>query len=165
MKKIALILLLTAGFSLAEASDEPPAPLPLVVAESEAFEIVGRIDDGQLVLYVDRAPSNEPVLAASLEVDAGGRSVAAAFDAASATYRISDAAWLQALAAPGRYPLAFTLIAGDDSDLLSGELVVETAAAAALPVVSRAWLLLPLLLALLAAGLFWRRRQMKGGAA
>ena len=165
MKKIALILLWTAGFSLAEASSEPAAPLPLVVAESEAFEIVGRIDDGQLVLYVDRTPSNEPVLAASLEVEAGGRSVAAVFDAASATYRISDAAWLQALAAPGHYPLAFTLIAGDDSDLLAGELAVEAAPTSALPVAGRAWLLLPVLLTLLAAGLFWRRRQMKGGVA
>ena len=56
-------------------------PLPVVVAESEAFEIVGRLDENSLLLHVDRAPTNAPVLNATLAVEAGGKEVAAVFDA------------------------------------------------------------------------------------
>ena len=46
------------------------APMPVAVAESEAFEAVGRLSDEGLVWFIDRADSNAPVLDARLEVEA-----------------------------------------------------------------------------------------------
>ena len=145
-------------------------PLPVVVAESEAFEIVGRLDENSLLLHVDRTPTNAPVLNATLAVEAGGKEVAAVFDAAAGAYRIADAAWLQPLRADGEHGLAFTLLVGDEADLLAGDLVVENHDHGAEPA---PWRLSPLAggallggLGLLAAGFGWRRLvQRRGGAA
>lgn len=106
-------------------------PLPVVTAESEAFEVVGRLEAEGLILHVDRAPSNEPVLAATLEIEADGRSTTAVFRPASGDYLIADATWLEPLRQAGEHALALTLIAGEDSDLLSGELIVAEAPAVA----------------------------------
>lgn len=148
---------------------ETLVPLPVVVAASEAFEIVGRLDENSLLLHVDRAPSNAPVLNATLAVEAGGKEIAAAFDAAAGAYRIADAAWLQPLRAAGKHGLAFTLLVGDEADLLAGDLVVEAAAPAA---AQTPWRLPPLAgaallsgLSLLAGGFGWRRWKQRRGAA
>ena len=122
---------LLASLSLFAVAAEAPVPLPVVVAESEAFEVVGRLAEEGLVLHVDRAPGNEPVLAATLEIESGGRSVTAAFRPASGDYLVADAGWLQPLREPGEHPLVLTLLAGDDSDLLSGDLIVSAALPAA----------------------------------
>jgi hypothetical protein len=145
-------------------------PLPVVVAESEAFEIVGRLDENSLVLHVDRAPTNAPVLGATLSVETGGKEIAAPFQAASGDYRIEDVAWLQPLRATGEHGLSFTLLVGDEADLLAGDLIVEAEASAD---TEAGWTLSPLLGgALLAgfglAGAFWgwrRQQSRRGGAA
>lgn len=149
---------------------ENRVPLPVIVAESEAFEIVGRLDENSLLLHVDRAPTNAPVLNATLLVEAGGKEIAAAFDAAAGAYRIADAAWLQPLRAAGGHSLSFTLVAGDEADLLAGELLVDGAAQMD---GQTPWLLSPLAsgallggFGLLVAGFGWRRfKQRRGGAA
>ena len=83
---------------------------------------------------VDRYEANEPVMGAKLEVDSGTIQAVAAFRAEQGDYAVTDAALLEALAAPGEHGLVFTLVAGSDSDLLDGALVsaagrVATAAA------------------------------------
>ena len=47
----------------------------------------------------------------------------ATFRAEQGDYAVTDAALLKALAAPGEHSLVFTLLAGQDSDLLDGTLV------------------------------------------
>lgn len=120
--------------------DAPPATsgvaVPTVTAVSETFELVGRLHADELSILVDRAPSNEPVLGAELSVELDGRSVAAPFHVDH--YSLTDPQLLARLRQPGSKALAFTLLAGEDSDLLSGELDVhdehnETAAAPARP--------------------------------
>lgn len=161
-----LLSALLAGLSLTATAAETLVPLPIVEAESEAFEIVGRLAVDGLVLHVDRASSNEPVLAATLEVEAGGRTATAVFRPASGDYLIADAGWLQPLRQPGEHVLALTLLAGEDSDLLSGELAVAAppvAAAAGAGYLGTVLLVALLLVAVIVIGR--RLRRVPGGAA
>ena len=97
--------------------------LPRVEATSEAFELVAELRPSELVIVVDRYETNEPVLGAKLEVESGSLKAVAAFRAEQGDYVMTDAAILKALAAPGEHGLVFTLVAGNDSDLLDGTLV------------------------------------------
>jgi hypothetical protein len=155
----AAVLLATRLF----AAEAVPAPVPVAVLESEAFEAVGRLQEEGLSWFVDRADSNAPVLGAAIEVEAGGRTARAVFRAERGDYLIADADWLKPLRQPGEHALAMTVVAGEESDLIAGELLVAGAgkAVAATPWPLAAWAV-P---AALAAALFawWRRRR--GGAA
>ena len=100
--------------------------LPRVEAHTEAFELVAELRVSELVILVDRYESNEPVLGAKLEVETGALKAVAAFRAEQGDYAVTDAAMLTALANSGEHGLVFTLVAGSDSDLLDGTLVVAT---------------------------------------
>ena len=97
--------------------------LPRVESKSEAFELVAELRASELAIVVDRYESNEPVLGAKLEVESGALKAVAAFRAEQGDYVVTDAALLKALAAPGEHGLVFTLVAGNDSDLLDGNLI------------------------------------------
>lgn len=141
------------------------AATPLVVMESESFEAVGRLNEEGLVWWIDRADTNAPVLGATLEVERDGKTAQALFRPEQGDYLIADREWLQPLRAVGHHPLALTLIAGEDSDLLAGELEVENAVSAASTVefgfAAIFWTLAGLLLGGL--GLRWLR-QHRGAA-
>jgi hypothetical protein len=97
--------------------------LPRVEAHSETFELVAELRAAELVIMIDRYESNEPVLGATLEVESGALKAVAAFRAEQGDYVVTDAAMLKTLAASGEHALIFTLLAGQDSDLLDGTLV------------------------------------------
>jgi len=97
--------------------------LPRVEAHSETFELVAELRAAELVIMIDRYESNEPVLGATLEVESGALKAVAAFRAEQGDYVVTDAAVLKTLAATGEHALVFTLLAGQDSDLLDGTLV------------------------------------------
>lgn len=101
---------------------------PLLEAKSESFELVARLEGGELSILVDRFETNEPVLAAKLEVESGGLKAMARFRADQGSYTVDDPALLKALAKPGQHPVVFTLVAGDESDLLEGVLAVADTA-------------------------------------
>lgn len=161
--RLTAALLLAAGLSAQAA--EGPAPIPVAVAESELFEVVGRLEGDGFVFYIDRADSNAPVLNATLEVERAGKPAKAVFRAESGDYLIADVEWLKPLRQPGEYPLALTVIAGEESDLLTADFMVTAlpAGTAAGLGLGRAgwWLALP---GLMAVGLIWRRAR-KGGKA
>ncbi len=159
---LTVALLLTAAV---QAETAAPAPIPVVVAESEGFEVVGRLEDEGFVFFIDRADSNAPVLGATLEVESAGKAAKAVFRAERGDYLIADAEWLKPLRQPGEYPLAMTLVAGNDSDLLTADFDVHAppAAAAGSAGIGRA-LGGVALLGLLVALLLWRRSR-KGGRA
>jgi hypothetical protein len=118
-----------------EHLDAPPATrstaaLPRVEAHTDAFELVAELRAGELVILVDRYTSNEPVLGATLEVESGSLKAVAAFRADRGDYVVTDATLLKALAAPGEHGMVFTLMAGQDSDLLDGTLVSDAGRAA-----------------------------------
>lgn len=108
-----------------QANESGSATVPKVLAISDQFEAVGRLEPAGLVWFVDRADSNAPLLNASLAVEFEGKSVAAVFRPEHGDYLIADAAWLAPLRRDGEHALALTLIAGEESDLLAGELDVH----------------------------------------
>lgn len=103
--------------------------VPRIEAHSEAFELVGRLQGGELSLLINRYATNEPVLNATVEVETGTLKAPATFHADMGDYAVDDAAMLKALAAPGEHSLVITILAGSDSDLLDGTLNVPGAAA------------------------------------
>ena len=100
-----------------------PAPVPVTasapraVAVTEEFEVVAVLDGKQLVVYVDRFASNEPVAKAKVEVEGAGLK-GLAREAAPGTYLMDVAAAI----APGKHPLTISIEAGDTADLLSATL-------------------------------------------
>ena len=63
---------------------------PRVASHSDLFELVGIVDKGEMTLYLDRHASNEPVMGAKIEVEAGAaKGIASA--QADGTYRFKHA--------------------------------------------------------------------------
>jgi hypothetical protein len=131
---ISAALLLAASVPAAAGGDhdhgnspaaESGKTLPAVTAVSESFELVGRLGHDELSILIDRATTTEPVLNASLTVELDGRSAVAPFHADHGDYSLTDAEMLGKLRKVGSKALVFTLVAGAESDLLTGELDVH----------------------------------------
>lgn len=102
---------------------------PRVETFSEMFELVGQLSGGKFSVMVDRYETNEPILNSTLEVQYKELKATAKFQPDMGDYAINDPAFLKALSAPGKHALMFTIIAGQDSDLLEGTLEVTAPAA------------------------------------
>lgn len=93
---------------------------PRLAAHSDLFELLGIVGKGQMVVYLDRYASNEPVTGAKVEFEAG-TDKGLATPQADGTYLIR----LDALGKPGTTAFSFTVTAGSDTDLLAGELSIS----------------------------------------
>ena len=107
-----------------KAASVAPGAAPRAEAFSESFELVAQLSGGELSVLIDRYETNEPVLKAQLEVQYKDLKAKAAFHADHGDYSISDKKLIEALGKPGKHPLLFTLVAGEESDLL--ETTLET---------------------------------------
>jgi hypothetical protein len=103
----------------AKPSTVEAAGAPRFVAAAGPFELVGALDGRRLVLWLDRADDNAPIAGASIELDVGSRSHTAR--AEGDVYVVE----LDAAPAPGVVPIAATIVAGNDADLLAAELRIE----------------------------------------
>jgi membrane fusion protein, heavy metal efflux system len=131
-------LVYTAGAALAHEGHDhgpPPAPLPAatkprVAVQTDAFELVGIMANGQMSLFLDKFATNEAVTDAEIEILAGADSVKAE-PRADGSYR----ATVPALATPGRHQLVFNTRHASGEDLLEGtlEIPAEVSAAVAPP--------------------------------
>jgi hypothetical protein len=92
---------------------------PRFATAAGPFELVGALDGRRLVLWLDRADDNAPIAGASIELDVGGRSHTAR--AEGDVYVVE----LDTAPAPGVVPIAATIVAGGDADLLAAELRIE----------------------------------------
>ncbi|MDP3226598.1 MAG: hypothetical protein Q8N13_01310 [Acidovorax sp.] len=95
---------------------------PRFAATSDLFELVGVLDGQTLALYLDHAGDNSPVRDAQLELEVSGVRVPVT--------RVADGEFQAALAAPlaeGVSPVTATVVAGNESDLLAGEIDVHAA--------------------------------------
>ena len=104
------------------------ASAPGVETFTEDFELLGHLSGGELSIMIDRYETNEPVLGADLEVQYKDLKAKAKFHADHGDYSVDDPKLLAALARPGAHALLFTLVAGDESDLLEGTLTVAAEA-------------------------------------
>lgn len=108
--------------------------LPRFTAESEIFELVGVLSGKQITLYLDRYADNSPVRDAQIELEIGG----AKFKAE----RQGDDEYEVVLAEapnPGVLPVTATVTAGNDTDLLAGELDIHAEAHADEAAPGQAW--------------------------
>ncbi len=104
---------------------------PRVEASSDLFELVGQLDVDALSLLIDRFESNAPVLDAKVEVESAGLKALARFRAEQGDYVVEDTQLLAQLRQPGEHALVFTIVQGQESDLLDGSLSPATATAVA----------------------------------
>ncbi len=106
-------------------SHDEPAPRaggtrsPRLEGKSDQFELVGILENGALRLFLDRYATNEPVTDATIEVEADSLR-ATAKPQPDGTYLVEA----EALRRPGSVAFTFTVTAGTDVDLLSGNLTI-----------------------------------------
>ena len=140
-----VILLMTALTAWAgpghDHGDEPAAAAgtgsPRFTAHSDLFEAVGVLTADELAITLDRYATNEPVLKATIELEAGSYKAVATFHNEHGDFSIPATAFKK----PGTYAIVLTVTAGEQTDLLTGELVVpDSQAGAVLDDHGRPWL-------------------------
>jgi hypothetical protein len=101
--------------------------LPRFSAVSETFELVGVLSGKQITLYLDRFADNSPVRGAQIELEIGGEK----FKARASEGRQGVDEYevvLPEAPKPGVLPVTATVTAGNEADLLAGELDIHEAA-------------------------------------
>jgi hypothetical protein len=93
---------------------------PRFTAISETFELVGVLNGKQLTLYLDRATDNSPVKDAKLELELGGVKV----DVKPHGEGEFEATLAQELK-PGEITVSVMVVAGQETDLLAGDLDIH----------------------------------------
>jgi hypothetical protein len=97
--------------------------LPRFSAVSETFELVGVLSGKQITLYLDRFADNSPVRGAQIELEIGGAKFKA-MKQGEDEYEVV----LAEAPKPGVLPVTATVTAGNEADLLAGELDIHEAA-------------------------------------
>ncbi len=142
----------------APAAARGPAT-PRFTAHSDLFEAVGLLGTQAFTVLIDRYETNAPVLDARVEVESGSLKSPLVFHADHGAYSMPAGPFQR----PGTYPVTLTVVAGDQTDLLTGELVVpDPEAGHAHGAAARPWgTWAALALALLAAAstVVWRVRR------
>lgn len=138
------------------AQSQPAAETPRLAIGGAAFDLVAAPDGHTLMLYLDRADTNDPVAGAEIIVARDGQKAFQANEFGTGLYQM-DADWLES---PGSYPLTFTVASGEESEVLKGTLVVpahaeatELSVAAFRDVLRRADILTALAVAFVLGGL------------
>lgn len=102
---------------------------PRVQTHSDLFELVGIVEGGTMTLYLDRYATNEPVPGATIEIEATPSGIAGAGVRQARAQARPDGTYVweePLLQRHGDWALTFTVRAGSDADLLSGELSTGT---------------------------------------
>lgn len=94
---------------------------PRLAAESESFELVAVLEGERLVLWLDRWADNTPVRNARIELEVAGHKATAMPAADGSHYE----AKLPAPLPEGMHPVTVSVVAGDATDLLAGEIDIH----------------------------------------
>jgi multidrug efflux pump subunit AcrA (membrane-fusion protein) len=98
-----------------------PSTGPQIESSGSVFELVATARGHELTIYLDRGDTNVPVDGATIEITTDGKPPVAAKRIGAGTYE-AEATWLDE---PGAKPLVFTVMAGEEADLLNGVLQVS----------------------------------------
>jgi hypothetical protein len=135
------ILLATAPAWAGEGHDHGDAApaavgqaLPRFSAVSETFELVGVLSGKQITLYLDRFADNSPVRGAQIELEIGGAKFKAEKQGED-EYEVV----LPEAPKEGVLPITATVTAGNEVDLLAGELDIHIEAHADEAAHTNAW--------------------------
>lgn len=112
----------------APASNVGPSSGARLEAHTETFELVANVVEHRLSVMVDRYETNEPVLGGTLEIESGELQATARFDPVQGDYVVDDEDFVHAISAPGKHPMVFTLVVGEEGDLIEGTLDVPVPA-------------------------------------
>lgn len=102
---------------------EPTKSIPRLESVGSDVELVATAQGHTLTIYLDRLATNEPVDGATIEVAGADIDAAMAKSLGEGTYKL-EAEWVDV---PGTKALTFTVMFGDQADLLNGTLEIETA--------------------------------------
>ena len=108
--------------------------LPRFTAVSETFELVGVLSGKQITLHLDRFADNSPVRGAQIELEIGGAKFKAEKQGED-EYEVV----LPDAPKEGVLPVTATVTAGNDVDLLAGELDIHEEAHTEEAVANHAW--------------------------
>ena len=108
--------------------------LPRFSAVSETFELVGVLSGKQITLYLDRFADNSPVRGAQIELEIGGAKLKAERQGED-EYEVV----LPEAPKPGVLPVTATITAGNEVDLLAGELDLHEEAHSDKAALTRSW--------------------------
>jgi hypothetical protein len=104
-----------------ETAGAPAGPAsPRFEAHSDLFEVVGVLEGHDLSVFIDRYSDNEPILEAEVELESGTTKSVGKFHPDSGSFKFAG----ESFTAPGSYPMTLTVTAGDEIDILAGNLVV-----------------------------------------
>ncbi|MEN9460014.1 MAG: hypothetical protein RIS84_34 [Pseudomonadota bacterium] len=104
-----------------DAAPEPMAQTqlaPRVEAYSKDFELVGVLKNQELWIYLDQFTTNKPILNAQIEVEGDKQKAQATL--IEGVYHLPATAWSNV----GKHELLFTIQTPDNSDLLTGQLII-----------------------------------------
>ncbi|MBC7624295.1 MAG: hypothetical protein H7232_13000 [Aeromicrobium sp.] len=96
---------------------------PRFEAHSELFEAVGTLGTSELSIIIDRYNNNEPLLNAKVDLESGSTKLAGVFHAEHGDYSFAAKPFEK----PGNYPITLTVTAGEDVDILAGNLMIPPA--------------------------------------
>ncbi len=140
---------------------------PRLELQSELYELVGVLGGGEFSMLIDRFATNEPVRKGTVQVESGSLKADARFHDDIGDFSIDDPAMLKLLSSPGEHPVVVTIMNGDESDLLTGTLVVKGGNSEAhehgLLEENRVWLMAGVLVLILV--LAWAARRRRGSRA
>jgi hypothetical protein len=97
--------------------------LPRFATQSELFDAVGILNNGELIVFIDRAATNEPVVNATVELESGSTKLIGKFEDKLGEYHFDG----KPFAEPGEYSVTLTIKAGQDNDLLTADFDVRSA--------------------------------------
>jgi membrane fusion protein, heavy metal efflux system len=107
-----------------QSSNQPTVASPRVVSQSELFELVAIAESDRLVIYLDQYATNTPITNARIEIESG-TTKAVVPPETDGTYVFKT----DLFSKPGSFPISFTIISGQQSDLLAGDLLIPQHAA------------------------------------
>jgi membrane fusion protein, heavy metal efflux system len=93
---------------------------PRFSAESDLFEVVGILAGKELSVFVDRYDTNEPVTKATVEMEVNGVKKNGILHNDNGDFVFPADTFTK----PGSYAITLTITAGEDIDILGGNLVV-----------------------------------------